>query len=352
MSQSSLSILRPPGHGLLTISSGSGAAKKALKPYFHTTDWKNWASRVDASLKSKTPFSIIGVPSDSGGGICRGAAHGPLRIRELLYKSEKKWSSYDLGDIPCIPQLVHDSMLSYAQRIQSAKTLWGHHFKESSPASPLNILADLLEELFTERPHFRPLVLGGDHSISGAVFEAMDRVGRLQGLAVLHFDAHTDLLESRFGIEHCFGTWTSHALKKMEKPGAWVQLGIRASGKDKSHWEKVYGLKQYWSKELQKKDAKKFAAELVKHWKDLGCKHLYITNDIDGTDQGEAPSTGTAESHGLKAAWVATVIKEVSTALPLVGADLMEVAPVLGSKADAKKTLSTACKFLMALRWH
>ncbi len=347
-----LSILRSPGAGLLTVSTGSAAAKKALGRFFGAKDFKNWPARVEKTLAAKAPFYILGVPSDSGGGICRGAAHGPLRIREALYKKNKTWAKYDLGDVPCIPQLVHDSMLNEAQKKSSGEALWGTEYRIGLAVSPLNIVTDFLCEAWSQDKNFRPLVLGGDHSISGAIFEALDRSKKLSNLAVLHFDAHTDLLESRFGVEHCFGTWTSHALKKIKDPSVWVQLGIRASAKNQKHWQEKFGLKQYWAKELLKKDPKEFAIELCEYWKGRGCQSVYITNDIDGTDASEAPSTGTAESGGLKSAWVANVIKEVSKNIPLIGADLMEVAPVLGSKAQAKKTIATACKYLEALHWH
>ena len=245
-----------------------------------------------------------------------------------------------------IPQLVHDEMLSSLQHKKSGQALWGPRYKKQSAVSPLNLLEDLLVEVWTKNPKAVPIVLGGDHSVSGGVFAALKKSHKTKNLAVLHFDAHTDLLETRFGVDHCFGTWTSHAVRTLGNPASWVQLGIRASRRPKSFWQKKFGLKQYWAQDLRALDPKKFAAELVKQWRKQGCTGLYVTFDIDGIDASEVPSTGTPESAGLKSAWCRTVMRECMKQVPLVGADLVEVAPVLGSPKDRARTLKVAAQIL------
>lgn len=347
-------LLRAPGAGLLSASVAGSDLPLRLKKFFPSGSLKNWTDHLSKNFAKSTsaPFGILGVPSDSGGGICRGAAHGPLGLREVLYKKNPSWAKRDLGDIPCIPQLVHDSMLNGHQLEKSGQSLWGEDYVFGRAVSPLNITEELLVEIWQTQKNFRPLVLGGDHSISGAIFGALARAQKLDKLAVLHIDAHTDLLESRFGVDHCFGTWTSHALKNFKDPSVWVQIGIRSSGRDKKHWESRYGLQQYWSQELSRGGAQLWADKLLAHWKARGCDKLYITNDIDGTDRRFVPSTGTPEEKGLKPLWLKTLIHELSRKLPLVGADLMEVAPVLGAPADARLTLKTAVSYLEALHWH
>ena len=63
-------------------------------------------------------------------------------------------------------------------------------------------------------------------------------------MAIIHFDAHTDLLTERLGIDLCFGSWCTHILEDLNSPSHLVQLGIRSSGKTKSHWENTFGVKQ------------------------------------------------------------------------------------------------------------
>jgi len=344
-------IIRAPGQGLLTVSTGSMDAQKLLGSYFGPAKLKNWSQEFSKRRAQKARFSIIGVPSDSGGGICRGAAHGPTHLRAALYRSERKLSKFDLGDIPCIPQLLDDEMLTSDQLRRSGVSLWGNSYVKGTPVSPLNLLEELLVELWRKNISFRPLVLGGDHSISGAIFRALKRAKKMDGLGVIHFDAHTDLLEERYGVKNCFATWTAHAVHEMKVPQAWVQLGIRASRHSRKYWEKKFGLKQHWAKDLVRIHPDRFSEHLISHFDQLGCRSLYITNDIDGTDSRFAPSTGTPESKGLTPVWISRVIQNLSSIYPLVGADLMEVAPVLGSPADRRKTLLTSVRYLKALRW-
>jgi agmatinase len=346
-------IVRSPGSGLLSFTTGSGKAKQFLGEWFDGSAMKDWQTQLPERIKAQQgPFSIIGFPSDCGGGICRGTAHGPLHLRKKLYEDHPEWVTRDLGDIPCIPHLLHDVMLSDRQRELSGKALWNDSFEAGSPVSPLNLLEEFLVELYRTIPDFRPLVLGGDHSTAGAIFEALHREGRLENCAVLQFDAHTDLLESRFGVENCFATWTANAIKRMPDPKRFVQIGIRASGFPKQHWESKFGLRQHWAEDLLSLDPAKYAAELVADLKARGCDCLYISNDIDGTDKQYAPSTGTPEGGGMTPDWAAKVIEVCTSELKLIGADMVEVAPVIGSPADGELTVATATRILEAHQWH
>ncbi|MBS1983743.1 MAG: arginase family protein [Bdellovibrionales bacterium] len=351
MGHSVASVIRAPGYGLLTVTSGSAGARSFFAKHFRGQDPVQWHRIVESRVAESSALPcLLGVPSDSGGGICRGAAHGPLALREALYRADKRWRARDLGDIPCIPQLVHDSMLSEMQLHRSGTSLWGKDYSEKCPVAPLSILEAFLTEAYAHSS-FRLLMLGGDHSVSGPVFSALERNGRARHLAVLHLDAHTDLLEDRFGVEHCFGTWTSHAVRRVGNPAAWVQLGNRVSGQSKKHWESKFGLRQIWAKEVARMDPDKFADKLLADWQRLGCDSLYVTHDIDGTDPKFAPATGTPESGGLNAPWLTRVLKRLTRELPLVGSDMVEVAPVLGSPAQAKRTVATALKYMRALEW-
>jgi agmatinase len=348
-------LLRSPGAGLLTISTGSAAARDYFARRHAGRDISEWPLLVRERLqewrKSPPPFFTLGVPSDSGGGIRRGAAHGPLALRNAAYSKHPGWADLDIGDVPCIPQLSHDDLLSARQLRASGRALWDDAYRAGLPVSPLNLVEETLVEAMRVSRHLRPFVIGGDHSVSGPVFNALARLGRTQKLAVLHFDAHTDLLESRFGVDHCFGTWTAHAVKLLSKPAAWAQVGIRASRHPREHWEARFGLRQHWAADCLERDPEDFARELVAHWRSLGCTALYVTNDVDATDAASMPATGTPEPEGLSPGWVEAVIRRCSRELPLAGADLMELAPVLGSSADAARSVDTAVCFWEALDW-
>ncbi len=349
-------LLRAPGLGLLTVTTGGAAQREFLARYSPGLDASEWPLDVKARLRAAKalppPFFFLGVPSDSGGGVCRGAAHGPAALRARLFELGRLEASRDLGDIACIPQLSHDSILNARQLRASGRALWGTEYRAGWPVSALNLTEETLLRAWKLAPKFRPLVVGGDHSVSGAVFAALARAGKLKDLAVLHIDAHTDLMESRFGIEHCFATWTAHAVRRLKDPARWVQIGVRTSGRTKTEWESRFGLRQLWADELLRQDPVRFADGLVEDWKRRGARRLYVSFDVDGLDPADVSATGTPEPRGLRVEWLRKVLARCTKALPLVGADVMEFAPVLGSKEDAERSLDAIVRCLEALEWQ
>ena len=104
--------------------------------------------------------------------------------------------------------------------------------------------------------------------------------------ALIHFDAHTDLLESRMGIDLCFGSWTYHVLGCLTSPKHIIQLGIRSSAEDRNFWENKLQIKQYWSHEIIKDNLDNFSQKLTDHLKQIDVEEVYISFDIDAIDAG------------------------------------------------------------------
>ena len=93
--------------------------------------------------------------------------------------------------------------------------------------------------------------------------------------------------------------------------------------------------------------AKTAAADIIERFDSLGVTKLYVSNDIDGVDSFWA-SAGTPRPNGLHPEWVSELTHRVAAVFPLVGADLVEVAPTLeplGSDA-LTRTLDTAADFV------
>ena len=69
--------------------------------------------------------------------------------------------------------------------------------------------------------------------------------------AIVHVDAHTDLLPERLGVRLCFATWAYHANELLGRGGRLVQVGVRASSRSKQHWESTLGVRQFWAEEVR-----------------------------------------------------------------------------------------------------
>jgi agmatinase len=253
----------------------------------------------------------------------------------------------DVGDVFCVPQLLTDDMLSDEQRRRTRVALYGPSAAGVDwPVAPLTIAERVVAELLRARPGLRIFMLGGDHSVAWPVVAAIGRSTR-EPWAIVHADAHTDLLPERLGVRICFATWAYHANELLGRGGRLVQVGVRTSSRPKEHWESTLGVRQFWADEVRARGAA-VIDEIVAHLQALGVRRVYLSNDIDATDRADAPSTGAPEPDGLTPDFVRTLIARVGAAFPLLGADVVEVAPPIGSAADAARTAELGASYMRA----
>jgi arginase len=156
----------------------------------------------------------------------------------------------------------------------------------------------------------RPLVIGGDHSITYPVLRALR--SRHPRLGILHLDAHGDLWDEFQGDRY------SHACpfaRIMEEGLAdrLVQVGIRTM--TRHQWEQ----------------ARRFEVEVLemKDWRD-GRKlefdtPVYVSFDLDVIEPGLAPGVSHREPGGFSVRQALSVIHSLTA--PIVGADFVEFNP-------------------------
>ena len=351
-------MLRPAGGGVHVVSTGVQETQALQERIYQADDAQDierrWHDAI-AALPTATAC-ILGVPSDTGAGFTRGANRAPaaLRAHLLNHPDHSLWTSsiVDIGDVYTVPQLLSDEMVSMEQRHRTEKVLYGsEHGLTQPPISPLDICRAALDYAYAQQPTIRPIVIGGDHSVGWPAFAAAHahwelREGRRIGL--LHFDAHTDLLQERLGIQYCFATWAYHANELLKRDGRLVQVGIRASGRSQSHWESSLGVKQYWAQDAEARGVDDLAEDIRARYARLGVDALYVSNDIDGTDPKFAAATGTPEPNGLTPELVSGLTLRLGEYFPLIGGDLVEVAPPLAGEVEGEpeRTLTTAGQYL------
>jgi agmatinase len=380
-------ILRPPGAGLYLVSTGK-AAQLALQQRLsgRTTEAEIAAAHRRALEEVVSAKGVLlGVPSDVGAGYRRGANLGPHALRVRLLDDDARYSEWcrelglvDVGDVFVVPQLLHDSMLSEAQLDASRRALYPKVAvaeREQLPVSPLSIAERAWNLLWTLNPRAKPFVLGGDHSATWPVVSALGARGALGAAAergasaargagavagggdaagtpvaaptwgIVQLDAHTDLLEERLGVRYCFATWSWHANELVGRHGRLTQVGIRASGRDRAHWESKLGVRQFWAAEVNAAPEAALEA-IVTHVRGTGVRGVYLSNDIDGTDAQWADATGTPEPGGLTPEWVEALIARLGVDVGILGGDVMEVAPSLS--ASPEKTLGVGARYFRA----
>lgn len=330
MIDKALQYLCPPGNGVFTVHTAKDKKEQLHQKIYGTTDpekvQKTWQESLRSIATSTQNIFLLGVTMDTGGGIQRGANWGPLFIRNQLDPSQ----FFDLGDVKTIPHLLHDKYLNEQTIKKCSRALYGG--EQDLPVSALSIAEDFCESFYEFKPESKLLGLGGDHSVSYALVRPWikHKINQQKKVAVIHFDAHTDLMAHRLGIDICFASWAYYTLDLLEKPSHLIQLGIRSSGQNKQHWESTLGVQQFWSSEIQT-DTQKISKTVSDYLKAEQIEEVYISFDIDALDIRYASSTGTPEKDGLQPHQCIQIIQEIAETTKVTGADLMEVAPFVKS---------------------
>ena len=325
-------ILCPPGDGVYTVHTAREYKESLQKLlYGGTTDIKaKWQNSINNPQHS---IGIFGIPSDNGGGILRGANWGPLFIRESLYKSKPNLELTDFGDVRVIPHLLHDKYLN-EHTIKLCQDALYSSSDNKLPVSPLSIAEKALDIIYSSNKEMKILGLGGDHSISYPLLASYINSRDHNKIGIIHFDAHTDLLKSRLGIDLCFGTWTAHILPMLGSGAQIAQVGIRSTGKPKEYWQDKFGINQYWNTDVKNQGPTNIANRIIDDFNNMGLTEIYITFDIDCLDISIAGATGTPEADGLSLDEATSIIKTCANKLNITGCDIAEVAPFTCTKSD------------------
>lgn len=232
---------------------------------------------------------LIGVPYDASSSYLRGAAAAPPLIRAAMHSAAGNPFTEQGADIS---QLADAGDLGLS---------------ESPAAARLEIEKGVWASLENT---FRPICLGGDHSITYPIMLAVAK--KHPGVAILHIDAHGDLYDDFEGDRY------SHACpfaRIMEEDlcGRLVQVGIRTLTPHLRQQVSRFGVDVI---EMQR-----FAA---------GARPgidgpVYVSVDLDGLDPAFAPGVSHRESGGLSVRDVLMMIHALKG--PIVGADVVEYNP-------------------------
>jgi arginase len=247
--------------------------------------------------------AIVGVRYDGSSSYLRGSADAPPMIREALWSEVgNPWS--ELGvDL-------------------SAAALDDEGDLVPDPAASSREVRDAIEAAVRQilESNRRPLVLGGDHSISYPVLRAVR--SRHPKLGILHLDAHGDLYDAFQGDRF------SHACpfaRIMEEglTDRLVQVGVRTINRHQREQAARYGVEMIEMKDWNGGRTLEFE------------QPVYLSFDLDVIEPGLAPGVSHREPGGLTIRQAIDIIHSFRGAL--VGADFVEFNPI----ADA--TGLTAC---------
>ncbi|WP_144503065.1 agmatinase [Bacillus pumilus] len=256
---------------------------------------------------------LYGMPMDWTVSYRPGSRFGPNRIREVSIGLEE-YSPYldrELHEVPFFD--AGDIPLPFGNAQKS-----------------LDLIEEYVDSIL-EKGKF-PLGMGGEHLVSWPVFRAMHK--KYPDLAIIHMDAHTDLREEYEGEPLSHST-PIRKVAGLIGPENVFSFGIRSGMKEEFEWAKEAGM--HISKFEVLEPLKKVLPKLKGH-------PVYVTIDIDVLDPAHAPGTGTVDAGGITSKELLASIHAIAGSdVQVVGADLVEVAPVYD---HSDQTANTASKLL------
>jgi agmatinase len=182
-----------------------------------------------------------------------------------------------------------------------------------------------------------PLVLGGEHSLTAGAIRPF--AAKYPDLAVLQIDAHADLRDGYLG-EHY-----SHAAamrRVLDHPGvSLVSVGIRAISRGEADFYTANRdrIRIHWGKDQERWDIEDIVAP-------LRGRPVYVTFDIDGLDSAVMPATGTPVPGGLSYLQALAILRRTAEVSTIVGADVVELAPLPGLHACDYTAAALAYKIM------
>src|SRR5437667_100968 len=187
----------------------------------------------------------------------------------------------------------------------------------------------------------RPIVIGGDHSISLPVLRALARHHGPLGL--VQFDAHIDTWDEYFGGRYFHGTPFRRAIEEgIVDGGRFVQVGIRGPmyGRDDFDFHRQHGIRVIDIEQVNDRGI----LWTVDAIRETAVGPTYMTFDIDGVDPAFAPGTGTPEIGGLTSHEAQQLVRGLG-GLQLAGGDVVEVAPLFDGPGQITALLASNLMF-------
>jgi len=265
---------------------------------------------LEAQQREQLDWILYGCPYDGGVSYRPGARFGPRAIRDASQYVKAHHLEHDVnvprtlglcdaGDAPI--EAPYDCEQALQAMASWAKALPG--------AGCAKLLA-----------------VGGDHSIALANLRATcARLG--QGpLALLHFDAHIDTLDSLWGQRYSHASPFRRAFEEgLVDPSRMLSIGLRGPVNTPADFEeaRALGVETVTCRQWRSGEGAQRLAAFLRRIEGQAC---YLSFDIDCMDPSCAPGTGTPAPGGFLPHEMLQLLQGLA-GVRLAGADVVETLP-------------------------
>ena len=247
---------------------------------------RNWMGQNPNYEKSD--IVMLGLPFDGTVSYRSGSRFAPEQIRLASWGLEEYSPRFD--------KFLEDVNFHDAGDLE---------FPLGNTYKTLDVIRQNVEDIYADGK--RVFGIGGEHLVTLPEIQAVSKFHK--DLAIVHFDAHTDLREEYLGEEMSHSAVIRHCSKIVGAENL-RQIGIRSGMKEEFEFIKENNT-------------------LATKYSDLDAlkgKKIFVTVDLDVLDTSIMPGTGTPEVGGLEfnelMGWF-----EYLKDFDIVGADVVELAP-------------------------
>ena len=247
---------------------------------------RNWMGQNPDYTTSS--IVMLGLPFDGTVSYRPGSRFAPEQIRLASWGLEEYSPYFDKHLVDCN---FHDA--------------GDLEFPLGNTVKSLDLIEKNVREIYNDGK--KVFGIGGEHLVTLPEIKALSEF--YKDLAIVHFDAHTDLREEYLGETLSHSSVMRHAGNIIGFENI-KQIGIRSGLKEEFELMKKYNTQVYDYSELDC----------------LKKKNIFITVDLDVLDTSIMPGTGTPECGGLKFNDLIGWFKYLSH-FNIIGADVVELAP-------------------------
>jgi len=279
---------------------------------------------------AKAEFAVLGVPFDEGSPYAPGARFAPRAIREHSLRFGTS-GLYDIeSDAVLAPDLVTSGRLVDCGDVD----IW--------PTNPARSFANLTEQIAgLRRAGARPVVIGGDHSITFPILQGFDTP-----VHVIQLDAHMDYGAVTEDLRHTNGQ-AFRQLHALPQVASLTQIGIRSLRTRPSD-----------VRDARANGSTIVTMPLLRAGGLAGAlRHIpagaavYVSIDVDAYDMALVPGCVSAEPDGMRFDELMSILLLVASRFRVEGFDFVEVNPPLdvGTGVTSYLGALTMARFLAAI---
>lgn len=246
-------------------------------------------------------FVVIGVPDESKSHAKRrGASKGPdsLRVASNSYEFFERAGKI----IPICPM---------------KGTLENKRIFDFGNISRIELYSLILDLVSAKK---LPVTIGGDHSVTTVILQAIYQASKGDKIALLYFDAHPDFVSSTRDYYGSVITDSSNYIDFTKS----ILIGTRAAEPEELENASNQKLEIITPIDIIESGINTLVKRIISK---CGTSNVYLSIDLDCMDPGVAPGVSVPAPGGLFPLDLMYIIKKISENLRIVGMDIVELCP-------------------------